>query len=424
MRILHLLVFPLWGSGSGTYCRKLAEKSALRSKNEVAILAPERREVSGVKIYNLELPFHAAYTMHPEWPDAKRFTDLTEAEISDYYATFFEAVTKAVEDFKPDVINVHHASVLAWIASYIKGIYGINYVVTVHGTDIMAASVDTRYLALTKDALQRAEYIVPNSGFTKRWMIKVLGRKTAWKSRIITGGIDLKAYPKNLSVKAIEKKYNLEGKNVVLFSGKLVKTKGADYLIKAAPLIKGDIYIMGEGEERQNLEKLKEELKAENVHFLGHFDKDRSDEMFMLYKRADVVVFPSVWDEPLGLVPLEAMVMSTPVVASKKGGIPLAVKNGVNGFLIRARSHKEIAKHVNKILENPELRAKFAENARKTAEEKFAWKIIANQYEKLYEDAISKSKNSRQARRLRREQAQRAAEERRKEILSHGLEYR
>src|SRR3989344_1948394 len=370
------------------------------------------------------MPFHAAFTMHPEWPDTKRFTDLTEHEISEFYVEYLRSVMKAVDDFKPDVIHVHHASLLSWVASLLKSIYGISYVVSVHGTCLMAATIDLRYVSQTRLALERAEFIVPVSGDTRRWMFKIFGRRLNWKTKVITGGIDLKTYSKSGPVTLIEGKYGLKGKRVVLFSGKLTKIKGVDYLIKAAPKIKAEIYIMGDGEERQNLEKLAEDMELKNVHFLGYFDKERDAELKMFYRRADVAVFPSVWDEPLGLVILEAMASSTPVVASKKGGIPLAVKNGQNGFLVRARSSKQIAEAVNKILNNSELRARFAENARRTAEEKFSWKLIAGQFVKLYEIANQKSLSSRQVRKLRRQQEKRKLEEQKSELQSHSVEYR
>src|SRR6266566_4354976 len=113
MKILQALVFPLWGSGSGTYARKLSETLA-KQGHEVAIVAPEFREVKGVKIYPVQLPFHAAFTIHPEWPKSKRFTDLTDHEISEYYFHWFKKLVEVVEEFKPDVIHIHHASLLTW----------------------------------------------------------------------------------------------------------------------------------------------------------------------------------------------------------------------------------------------------------------------------------------------------------------------
>jgi hypothetical protein len=230
------------------------------------------------------------------------------------------------------------------------------------------------------------------SGDTKKWLLKVYGRKgIANKMRIIPGGVDLDTFNRNSPIKIIDKKYHLEDKKVVIFSGKLTAKKGVQYLIKAAPKIKGEVFIIGDGEERKNLEKLSKELRTKNVHFLGYFGPEAKKEFQEFYRRADVLVFPSVWDEPLGLVALEAMASSTPVVASRKGGIPLAVKNGVNGFLVRARSAKAIAKKVNLLLKNEGLRQKMGEEARKIVEEKFNWTTIAMRFHEYYQQAYQSS---------------------------------
>ena len=173
----------------------------------------------------------------------------------------------------------------------------------------------------------------------------------------------------------------------MLFSGKLTHQKGVFYLIKAAKDIKGDVYIIGDGPEKNNLEDMAYKMGLKNVHFLGYMGEDRKKELEEFYYRADVFVAPSVWDEPLGLVILEAMTCKTPVIATRKGGIPLAVKNGVNGFLIRPRSNKQIVESCNKLLENEELRKKMGNAARETVEKKFTWKKVAQKYIRIYRKA-------------------------------------
>ena len=166
--------------------------------------------------------------------------------------------------------------------------------------------------------------------------------------------------------------------------GKLTPQKGIYYLVKAAKKIKGHIYIIGEGPEKRNLENLKYKEHLKNVHFLGYIEKEEEREIKEFYYRADVFVAPSVWDEPLGLVILEAMAAKTPVVATRKGGIPLAIRNGVNGLFVRPRNSTQIAEAVNKLLENEELRKKMGENAREIVEKRFTWKIIAKKYKRIY----------------------------------------
>lgn len=416
-------MYPLFGSGSGTYARKLAEKTALEfPKDKIAILCPDKaRSVKGVKIYPVQMPFKVAFTGHPDWPNCKMYSELSSNEMVEIIDCFFQATIKAVEDFKPDVIHVHHASYLSWVASFIRAVYGINYIVSVHGTCVLCASQDKRWVPIVRPGLKDTYFINAVSGDTRKWMLKIFGRKLLHKTKIITGGVDIEAFPKDGPTDLVDKMYNLKDKKVVIFSGKLTKKKGVEYLIKAAPKIKAEIFIIGGGDDKERLEELAKTLKVKNVTFTGYKGKDSLEEFRQFYRRADVFVFPSIWDEPLGLVALEAMASSTPVVASKKGGIPLAVKSGYNGFLVRARSAKEIAEKVNKILKNPELEQKLGENARKIVEEKFSWKLISQKFHTVYEQAYNDSIRRRKDRGVIVEKH--IIERERKEIKGKKLDY-
>ncbi len=394
-KILFIQCFPLWGSGSGTYTRELALE-VNKSKNiKTAIVCPEgKRELSGVKIYPLELPFPVAFTGHPDWPVCKLYKDLTPKEISRVFKSFLRTVINAVDDFNPDLIHVQHISLLLWVANFIKASYGINFIVTAHGTGVLAASQNKAYIPLTKDALKRVKKIVAVSGDTKDWLLRIFGKDFHYKTRIIPGGIYLENFSPEKKIKIINKKYKLKNKKVVLFSGKLTPQKGVFYLIKAAQDIKGDIYIIGDGPEKKKLEDLVYKWKLNNVHFLGYMGDEKKEELEEFYYRADVFIAPSVWDEPLGLVILEAMVTKTPVIATRKGGIPLAVKDGINGFLVRPRSNRQLSQACNKLLEDANLRKKMGAAARETVEKKFTWKKIAQKYIRIYKRAYSNGNGS------------------------------
>lgn len=396
-KVLLLQCFPLWGSGSGTYTRELALEINKAKKIKTAIVCPEgKRKVTGVKIYPLNLPFPVAFTGHPDWPVCKFYKDLTPKEISQVFTFFLNSVIEAVDDFRPDLLHVQHISLLLWVANIINALYGINYIVTAHGTGVLAASQNRVYIPLSRDALKRAKKIVVVSGDTRSWLLNVFGKKDLpyrYKTKIIPGGIHFEKFPPAKKIRIINKKYNIGDKKVVLFSGKLTQEKGVSYLIKAAKEIKGDVYIIGDGPEKKNLEDLALKLKLDNVYFLGYMGDEKKKELEEFYYRADVFVAPSVWDEPLGLVILEAMVCKTPVIATRKGGIPLAVKNGINGFLIRPRSARQIAQACNKLLENDELRKKMGEAARKTVEERFTWRKIAQKYIRIYKKAYTNGSN-------------------------------
>ncbi len=90
-----------------------------------------------------------------------------------------------------------------------------------------------------------------------------------------------------------------------------------------------------------------------------------------LYAAADVVCQVSRWEEAFGWVIAEAMAASRPLVATRAGGIPELVDDGVNGFLVPVRSPAQIAQRVIQLLEDPVLRARMGAAGRLAAEQKF-----------------------------------------------------
>lgn len=386
MRILILHRAPLWGSGSGTYVRKLAEELSIGDK--VAIVAPDEHKLPKIDIFPVKTPFPGVFQVHPDYPKAKKYSDMTSADFSAYLLPYLETTIRAVNKFKPDIIHVQHASFLVWIADYIKAIYGIPFVVSIHGPDLNTAIIDKRIRQLTKRSLIRASKIFPNSFDTKNRFYAIFGESFRRKTRTIFPGVDIELYPLVKNTKLIDKKYQLAGKKLVIFVGRLDKEKGIEYLIRAAKDIKGEVYILGGGDYKKELEKLVREQKLKNVNFMGYFGKEYVKELRQFYMRADVVVVPSTVKEALGLVILEAMAAQTPVVASNIGGIPNIVKDGKTGFLVKPRSSKEIAEKVNKILENDKLRLAMSERSRKLIEEKFTWQKATNAIYGSYEQAL------------------------------------
>ena len=233
MRILYLQTFPFWGSGSGTYARHLASEVGRRHK--VAIVAPDTRPIERARLFSVTLPFNVAFTGHPEWPDCKLYTELTSEEIWTVYDTFLRASIKAVDEFKPDIIHVHHAFPTGWIAAFIKDTYNINYIVTIHGSELPTLEKDKRYYQRTYDSMYRAKRIVPNSGWTKEWFLKIFKGYFHEKCRVIPGGVNINKFAYSESgARAVDKELDLKGKPVVLFAGKLTKYKGVEYLLGAA----------------------------------------------------------------------------------------------------------------------------------------------------------------------------------------------
>jgi len=393
MKVLYLYMFPLWGNGSGTWLRKLTYslKENYPEDFKAAIVAPDSRHLKQARIFRLKPPFVGVFVGNPELPLAKKYSKLSNQEHFQIFYYYLHRTAKAIEIFKPDLIHVFHTAFLPPVGRQLANFYKIPYLISTHGSDLYYFKEDPRWKSLVRDASYRAKYITANSNFTREWYLQMFGRDLAKKTRTIPGGVTNNVdFDKDVSW--IDKKLNFKYDKMVLFTGRLTVHKGVEYLIKAAKQIKAEIVIAGDGPEKKYLENLIAKNKLTNVHMVGYFSS-RLDTINDFYLRADVYVAPSVWNEPLGLVILEAMIHNTPVVVSRKGGVTTVVKDGYNGFLVRPKSANMIAQKVNLLLSDDKLREKMGERAYKTVIERFSWDKIATKFYNLYAKCLIKNNN-------------------------------
>lgn len=392
MKVLYLYMFPLWGNGSGTWLRRLTFhlKETFPKEFEAEIAAPERRKVKYAKIHHLKPPIMGVFVGNPELPGAKKYSFLSNQDHINIFNYYVTRCSKIIEKSKPDILHIFHTAFLPAVGRMLANFYKIPFLITTHGSDLYYFQEDYRWRSLARDAYTKAKFITANSNFTREWFLKMFGKDLAKKTKTIPAGVN-NQIDFDRDVSWIDKKYHFKFNKMVLFTGRLTVHKGVDYLIKAARKINAEVVILGDGPEKKYLESLIKKYQLKNVHLLGYFSQ-RLEKLNDFYLRADVYVTPSVWNEPLGLVILEAMAHKTPVVVSRKGGVTTLVKDGVNGFLVRPRSPGLIAQKVNLLLEYDKLRQKMAERAFKTVVERFSWNRIATKFYNLYEKALQKPK--------------------------------
>jgi len=189
-----------------------------------------------------------------------------------------------------------------------------------------------------------------------------------------------------------------DGTGPVLFVGRLVERKGVAHLIEAiarlgpaagAPRLE----IVGEGPERPGLEALAQRLGVANrVVFRG---KIPADELQASYARAAVCVLPSVLDargdtEGLGVVLLEAMNHGTPVIASRVGGIPDIVEDGVSGLLVPPGDADALAAAIRRVRDDPALARRLGEAGRRRLREQFSWPAIVQRWLDVYTGLVTR----------------------------------
>jgi len=384
-KILVLYDFPLKGGGSGPYIKYLTLRLIEGYGYNVAVAAPDELPIDPkIQSFPIKLPQIPVFISRPGLEESKKYSDLSPFEIADLYDAFIKETIRIVESFKPDIIHVHHLMLNSWAARFIRSVYGTKIILTSHGSCLNAISKDRRYFRMTRDAVRAANAITVVSGDTRAKFLKMFGSELSAKTRTIPGGVRMSLFPqsKNSKVlKAIAEKYKIKHDNVVLFTGRLISEKGVAYLVKAARDIKGEIVIAGDGPQKNVLANHIKQNKLTNVNLLGYVEPaDLRD----IYYLASVFVSPSVWDDPMPLTIIEAMAAGLPVVVTRKGGIPLAVKDKYNGFFVRPRNSQDTAEKVNRLLTDRSLRKKIGERARATVQEKFTWTKIAERMHKLY----------------------------------------
>ena len=109
-----------------------------------------------------------------------------------------------------------------------------------------------------------------------------------------------------------------------------------------------------------------------------------------LYQQADICVVPSIWEEPFGMVAVEAMASARPVCASRVGGLQRIVRHDQTGFLCGPGDSAELARRLAQLLDDPDLRRRMGEAARQIVEREYDWpRVIERHWPALLEKVVS-----------------------------------
>lgn len=154
-----------------------------------------------------------------------------------------------------------------------------------------------------------------------------------------------------------------------LFVGRLVSFKGVSTLLEAMRSVQeSQLYIVGEGELREQLEARAREEAIENVSFLGY---QSGPELKSLIANAMFTVTPSEWYENMPYAILESFALGTPVLAANIGGMPELIEPGVNGLLFEPGSVVDLVEKIRYLLLNRQQLASMGKRARAKIEREY-----------------------------------------------------
>ncbi len=284
---------------------------------------------------------------------------------------------------QPSMLVVSHVLPMGKVARIFRRLYGLPYVVILHGFDIaLALNARGKKLFDTKKILANAEIVVANSSYTA----ELAATAGADKKRIMivrpSPGIAPGIIVSLDHRKDVRRHYGLGYGFVVLSLGRLVARKGFDTLIEAVALLKQSgeevmLFMAGDGPERKHLEHLARERGiAEHVRFA---EAVADEELPTLYAACDVFAMtprsigPDV--EGFGIVYLEAGLMGKPVIGSLSGGVPDAVAHDRTGLLVPPNDPSATADAIIRLKNDPALAARLGEAGRARATTEFDPKV-------------------------------------------------
>jgi glycosyltransferase involved in cell wall biosynthesis len=99
-------------------------------------------------------------------------------------------------------------------------------------------------------------------------------------------------------------------------------------------------------------------------------------------RAADVLVMPTIAQEALGRTAVEAMAVGRPVIASRLGGLPATVVDGVTGLLCAPGDPDDLARQIERLLDDPALRERLGLAGRRRFEEHYDWNVIIERHYK------------------------------------------
>jgi glycogen synthase len=323
------------------------------------------------------------------------------------------AISYNADGNEADVVHCH-----TWY-THLAGImtklnYGIPLVITGHSLEPLrpwkreqlAGGYDfSRWVERT--ALEMADAIVAVSEGTKTDILKHFNVSPA-KVHVIYNGIDTEEYQPVDPTPALTKFKVPNDKPYVLFVGRITRQKGIIHLVEAVKYMHPGYNVVlcaGAPDTPEIAAEMKAAVAAASQEREGLYWIDEmvnKTDIIQLYSGAAVFCCPSIY-EPFGIINLEAMACETPVVGSMVGGIPEVVVHDETGYLVPVAQQnespfaplhptayaKDLAHNVNRLMEDPEKRERFAKAGRKRAVEMFSWTSIAQQTRDLYADLIA-----------------------------------
>jgi L-malate glycosyltransferase len=371
---IGITCYPTYG-GSGIVATELGKELADRGHeiHFISYALPMRlnRPAANIHFHEVEVPAYPLFD-HPPYTLvlATKMAEIAEAQ-------------------NLDLLHCHYAiphSVSAFLAKSMLHPRRLPVVTTLHGTDITLVGSDRSYLRITRFSIDQSDGVTAVSHFLKEATVNVIGAKN--DIEVIYNFVNCEKYRPSQN-KLLREHFARDNERILIHVSNFRSVKRPTDVVDIFKLVQHEIpsvlLMVGDGPERSNAEWAARNGGIEHkVYFLG-----KQENIEELIGISDLLLLPSE-TESFGLVALEAMACQVPVVASKVGGLPEVVTDGVEGFLVEPRAIDRMAERSISILADNNRRVEMGKLARAKAEANFCSAKIISQYEGYYQKIIDR----------------------------------
>ena len=296
----------------------------------------------------------------------------TQRRSEDTLVDWFECVAAAHRSAPFDVVVGRYVSHAAFVAVMVARFLGLPSLVSARGNDLDRGPFDSEALSQILWSLTHASAVTAVSQELAR---KVVALVPSARPRVIHNGVDSELFSPGPPEPGLAQSLGIDSGPILAFFGEARLKKGLPVLLEA----------YGRARSRANDATLLlvGGVRKEDAALLDVFTRQRPSarvvvvpqvshaELFRYYRLASAVVLPSLRDGlPNAL--LEAMACGRPVIASRVGGIPEVIRDGVDGVLVQPGDSDALAQAMSTVLANPRQAADLGARARLRVREEFA----------------------------------------------------
>lgn len=290
-------------------------------------------------------------------------------------------MVRRIRASEADIVHLHlpnPAAVMAYLASGHRG----RLVVSYHSDVVRQRFLDAAFRPIQRRLLERADAIIAATPNYVR-SSPVLSRHRE-RCRVIPYGIPIQLLEhRKEEAEHIRARF---GPRLVMSVGRLVYYKGFEHLVEAMRMVDGKLLIVGDGPLRGELESRIRQLRLEDrVILLG-----KVEDTTPYYQAADVFALASVArSEAFGIVQIEAMACGKPVVNTDlDSGVPYVSRDGESGLTVPPARPEALARAIGRLLDDPELCARYGRAARRRVEEEFSRDVMSKRMLQLYHEVL------------------------------------